>query len=130
MLIAFDEWVANTDRNAGNILFGANANYVIDHGSMPVKMNWGQADLQSGECYKNVHFSNTQLVMKQAPLDVDILKESTKHALAFRNAKKAIVDLITNTVKMNADYVHMIDFIEKRSVTARNATYSKMIGAR
>jgi len=130
MLIAFDEWVANTDRNAGNILFGANANYVIDHGAMPVKMNWSKAELQSGECYNNVHFTNTQIVMKQAPLDVDILTESTKHDLAFRNAKKAIVDLITNTVMMNADYNHMIDFIENRSVTTRSATYSKMTGAR
>lgn len=130
MLIAFDEWVANTDRNAGNILFGANANYVIDHGAMPVTMNWSQAELKSGECYNNVHFTNTQIVMAQVPSDVDLLNESTKHALAFSNAKQAIVDLISNTVTMSSDYNHMIDFIESRSITARNATFSSMTGAR
>ena len=30
--IAFDEWLANTDRNFGNILFVARSLYLIDHG--------------------------------------------------------------------------------------------------
>lgn len=130
MLIAFDEWVANTDRNAGNILFGTNANYIIDHGAMPVRMDWDQNCLKNDECFDNVHYRNTTFVMNQTPNDVELLSESSKHASAFNNVKKTIFDLISNTVKMSPDYKHMIDFIETRSVKARNASFSKMTGAR
>jgi hypothetical protein len=30
--VAFDEWLANTDRNFGNILFVASSLFLIDHG--------------------------------------------------------------------------------------------------
>ncbi|MBW7591793.1 hypothetical protein FGL54_18465 [Enterobacter cloacae] len=129
-LIAFDEWVANTDRNAGNILFGTNANYVIDHGSMPVQMNWTRSCLQSKQCFKNVHYINTSTVMGKNPLDVDLLNESSKHALAFSNVKNSIISIIANTVKMSPDYQEMIDFIEDRSKSVRTATYANMAGAR
>lgn len=97
---------------------------------MPVKMHWTQAELNPGECYDNWHFANTQSVLSQAPSDIDILKESARHASVFVGAKNAIVDLINNTVTMNADYAHMVDFLEKRSLTARKASYSEMTGAR
>lgn len=129
-LIAFDEWVANTDRNAGNILFGTNANYVIDHGAMPVQMNWNKSCLRSDQCFNNVHYSNTAFVMGANPVDVDLLNESSKHALAFNNVKKSIIDIIVNTVKMSPDYQEMIDFIEARAVAVRTATYANMAGTR
>ncbi|MBU9832484.1 MAG: hypothetical protein SOI28_12090 [Rahnella inusitata] len=129
-LIAFDEWVANTDRNAGNILFGNNANYVIDHGAMPVQMNWSKGCLQSNMCFTNIHYANTALVMSKNPADVELLIESSKHATAFNNVKNSIIDIIKNTVKMNPDYQQMIDFLETRAVSVRNVTYANMAGAR
>lgn len=39
--IAFDEWVANQDRNLGNVIIDANfAVTLIDHSNMPVDLDW------------------------------------------------------------------------------------------
>ncbi|GKX55313.1 hypothetical protein SOASR030_14250 [Leminorella grimontii] len=39
--IAFDEWVANQDRNLGNVIIGINNSVtLIDHSSLPVHLTW------------------------------------------------------------------------------------------
>lgn len=129
-LIAFDEWVANTDRNAGNIIFGQSNNYVIDHGCMPVKIDWGLSDLKYGDCYKNVHMENTVVCLKKAPEDKDIEVEAGYHHQAFDMVESKINSLISNTVMMDNDYSAMIDFIKKRAVNRRTSSYINMHGAR
>lgn len=44
--IAFDEWVANQDRNLGNLIIDSH-NHVtlIDHSNMPVDLKWSPEDL-------------------------------------------------------------------------------------
>lgn len=45
-LIAFDEWVANEDRNLGNFIITPNNNIVvIDHSNLPCEMLWECDDL-------------------------------------------------------------------------------------
>jgi hypothetical protein len=129
-LIAFDEWIANTDRNAGNIIFGENVNYIIDHGSAPVTMNWTVESLIASECYKNVHLLNTIFVLNKKPKDEDLLAESNRHNAVFSGAKTLISDLISSTVSMTNDYNAMLGFLEARSVNARTAPFENMSGAR
>ncbi|HGM6877897.1 hypothetical protein [Serratia marcescens] len=44
--IAFDEWVANQDRNLGNLIIDSNSQVtLIDHSNMPVDLVWTPDDL-------------------------------------------------------------------------------------
>ncbi|MGQ6511949.1 hypothetical protein ACUND0_04220 [Serratia sp. IR-2025] len=44
--IAFDEWVANQDRNLGNLIIDSNSHVtLIDHSNMPVDLVWSPDDL-------------------------------------------------------------------------------------
>ncbi|MBC3249404.1 hypothetical protein BFS14_03700 [Serratia fonticola] len=44
--IAFDEWVANQDRNLGNLIIDSNGQVtLIDHSNMPVGLLWQPVDL-------------------------------------------------------------------------------------
>lgn len=132
MLIAFDEWIANTDRNAGNLIFGQNVIYVIDHGSSPVEMNWTISSLVADQCYDNKHMSNCMnfLGKNSRPVDNDLQDQANFHADTLNKAKINVVTLITNTVSMNSEYAHMIDFLERRAISKRTAPFTNMSGAR
>lgn len=68
--IAFDDWVANEDRNLGNILVvGKNDIHLIDHGNLPVKLNWLITDLVVNFDCKNA-LSNNLWALKCIPLPV------------------------------------------------------------
>ncbi|EAQ5910579.1 hypothetical protein FEF66_21565 [Salmonella enterica] len=44
--IAFDEWVANQDRNLGNLIIDSHSQVtLIDHSNMPVDLMWSPKDL-------------------------------------------------------------------------------------
>tara|TARA_R110002051_G_scaffold57104_11_gene105907 strand:+ start:3199 stop:3708 length:510 start_codon:yes stop_codon:yes gene_type:complete len=59
-LYAFDTWVANTDRNLGNLLYGGNASngepeiWLIDHGRSFTGESWGPSDLVPERLYQNL----------------------------------------------------------------------------
>ncbi len=45
-MLAFDDWVANSDRNIGNVIIRSPSDYcLIDHSYMPVRQNWCVSDL-------------------------------------------------------------------------------------
>lgn len=132
MLIAFDEWIANTDRNAGNLIFGQNVIYVIDHGSSPVKMDWTLSSLIADQCYNNRHMTNCMNILgkNRRPVDKDLQDESALHLDIINKAKNNLIDLISNTVSMNSEYAHMINFLEQRAISKRKAPFINMSGAR
>jgi hypothetical protein len=46
-LVAFDQWLANNDRNTGNLLYEGRGKFmIIDHGEILTGANWKQADLK------------------------------------------------------------------------------------
>ncbi|WP_438767938.1 hypothetical protein [Kushneria sp. TE3] len=54
-LIAFDDWLANPDRNLGNFLIASNDEiYIIDHSNLPIGINWQAADLVVNRHYQNM----------------------------------------------------------------------------
>jgi hypothetical protein len=53
-LYAFDSWVANVDRNTGNVLFGGRGKYIIiDHGQCFTGPKWNVKDLKPFGNYLN-----------------------------------------------------------------------------
>lgn len=53
-MLAFDDWVANQDRNLGNITMSSKGEFkLIDHGNVPVSENWTKEDLNSKKFYGN-----------------------------------------------------------------------------
>jgi hypothetical protein len=53
-LYAFDTWIANTDRHAGNLLFGGGDDvWLIDHGHSFTGPNWTSTDLKPDAAYRH-----------------------------------------------------------------------------
>ncbi|KLP49996.1 hypothetical protein AZ039_001884 [Enterobacter kobei] len=52
-LLAFDEWLANEDRNLGNFIISPGNIVIIDHSNIPKKMLWDCADLLDDKAYVN-----------------------------------------------------------------------------
>lgn len=50
----FDEWIANSDRNIGNLLFDGREFYLIDHSHAFTGSKWQMADLKPEAIVKNV----------------------------------------------------------------------------
>lgn len=65
-LYAFDAWVANTDRNTGNFLFGGDNEYwLIDHGHCFTGPNWHPENLKpDGEYLNKLGLWVTQFLTK------------------------------------------------------------------
>jgi hypothetical protein len=54
LLMAFDSWVANIDRNTGNIIQSGTDNYfILDHGHLLTGPNWTPSDLRSEKDFVN-----------------------------------------------------------------------------
>lgn len=52
--ISFDDWVANQDRNMGNLVIaGPNKIVLIDHSNLPVDLNWHPKDLIATNDFRN-----------------------------------------------------------------------------
>lgn len=53
-LYGFDAWIANVDRHAGNLLFGAGAEeWLIDHGHAFTGASWNRSDLNPTLAYRH-----------------------------------------------------------------------------
>lgn len=53
--VAFDDWVANVDRNLQNILIdGPGKIVLIDHSNMPIDIVWHAAQLNPAGAYRNI----------------------------------------------------------------------------
>lgn len=53
-LLAFDDWVANQDRNTGNMVITGNRDFcIIDHGNVPVSEKWTNNCLVVEKVYMN-----------------------------------------------------------------------------
>jgi len=79
--MVFDEWVANIDRNEGNLLVGGSGDvWLIDHSHAFTGHTWKPADLIPNKLYKNM------LAMFQIPN----LTLPERYAVKIKTAKLAI----------------------------------------
>lgn len=87
-LLAFDDWVANQDRNTGNITIkGNNDFYIIDHGNVPVSEGWTKDNLVVERIYKNKLLDGLYGTNYPLPLSVALVESSREHSKVFEQAK-------------------------------------------
>ncbi|MCW0974354.1 hypothetical protein [Pantoea sp. JV6] len=89
--IAFDEWVANQDRNLGNVVVSTDHSVtLIDHSNMPVDLSWTpeilNVSLEPRNVLGDVFRSNPSL-----PQKIDILKSGSGQRTSLEHAKEEIV---------------------------------------
>lgn len=92
-VLAYDDWVANVDRNLGNLLRLGRCRFaVIDHGQILSGPIWRREDLKAADPYKNVLRT---LLKKQATdpmFQAKILQASAAHSGALTSALTALVE--------------------------------------
>jgi hypothetical protein len=122
--IAFDEWVANQDRNLGNLVIDSNSSVtLIDHSNMPVDLVWQPADLDIDLCPKNklgtFFRSNATLPQKHA-----ILKGAERQS----DSLLSVTDEINYWAKqlLREDYrKSLMNFLECRALTSHDRLSKK-----
>jgi hypothetical protein len=91
--IAFDDWVANEDRNLGNILVVDKNNvYLIDHGNLPVKLNWLVNDLiVDFDCDNALAHNLWQLKCAPLPVKARIAASANDQGKIYQNVKSELI---------------------------------------
>lgn len=87
-LIAFDDWVANQDRNTGNITIQGPSDFkIIDHGNVPVSESWTQNCLVTDKYYRNVLMEIFCSDGFKLPESVKMANASKEHLSAFTEVR-------------------------------------------
>ncbi|AJJ18406.1 Uncharacterised protein [Yersinia intermedia] len=123
--IAFDEWVANQDRNLGNMIIDSHNNVtLIDHSNLPVGLVWGEQDLQVGINPRNVLYD----VFRQnpsLPQKTDILGGCKSQSMSFSKAKDEVSywcdQLLPPELKSS-----LMPFIEQRANFSRDRLIKRL----
>ena len=120
---SFDEWIANGDRNRGNILFGGNENiYLIDH-NLAMDKSIKHADPIA---------QNTFLTIKEAFSKDDVSKQRLRN-----NIEQSIIDInssipqqasqiIASVSNNNAIISEMTQYLEARLLKLADITLAKI----
>ncbi|MUK79069.1 hypothetical protein GNP84_19515 [Aliivibrio fischeri] len=91
-LLAFDDWVANQDRNTGNITIkGNNDFYIIDHGNVPVSEKWTKDCLVVENTYCNKLLDGLYQNNYPLPLSVSLVESSRLHPEVFKKAQTELI---------------------------------------
>jgi len=134
-LIAFDEWVANEDRNLGNFIIAPNNNIVvIDHSNLPCVMLWDCSDLVNNKAYLNKLVLIYELCKVNGksysiPDDAFINKEASNHASVLSST---IIELESwwDFLLDQARKAKLKDFLNVRANKARTLPYNQQSGLR
>lgn len=89
--IAFDDWIANEDRNSGNIIIEDKSNiFLIDHSHFPIDLNW-KADLLD-PLYKSKNKLNESIYDSNCPLPIKskISEANSNHELYYKKAQNEL----------------------------------------
>ncbi|NOH93539.1 hypothetical protein F0229_13325 [Vibrio sp. AIC-3] len=84
--LAFDDWVANQDRNLGNmVIAGRNEIRLIDHSNLPFELNWDIGDLVASK-HANSKFADILFYFQHAPLPISngIAQATAKHVGVYQ----------------------------------------------
>lgn len=124
--IAFDEWVANQDRNLGNVIIDSNfAVTLIDHSNMPVDLIWSASMLDKEIEPRNVLsdvFRNTP----NLPQKMEIIRGANKQTTSLNLVRDEIMFWAERLLNEEQRETLMI-FLEHRAKFS-NARLSKKYG--
>lgn len=133
-LIAFDEWLANCDRNLGNFLIEPSGNVqIIDHSNLPVDLNWIPADLVPTRVYENKLVDIFSLLsgngIHSLPDNAFIIKEAGDHDSILQQSVQELKDWWDYLLE--SDYEKSLsEFISIRAKKLRSIPYSDKSGMR
>lgn len=89
--IAFDDWIANEDRNSGNIIIEDKNNIsLIDHSHFPINLNWKAETLDP--LYKAKNKLNETVYGSNCPLPIKskISEANGNHELCYKKAQEEL----------------------------------------
>lgn len=116
--ITFDDWVANQDRNLGNLVVaGVNDIFLIDHSNLPFTLNWQIKDLSPSRQSKNILAQNLWgFECTPLPVKAKISFASTEHTAIFTRALDDL-NFWWNALLVNSpEYVNALkEFLCKRA---------------
>lgn len=129
--VAFDDWVANADRNAGNLLVaGEDEVYLIDHTHLPITMNWQQSDLDPHVVVENQLARmlrwNDQSTL---PIKSSIARSTDSHYDSLQKAEQELSYWLEQLVDDSETRQALLTFFRERarSGRARISTMLKLI---
>jgi len=134
-LIAFDEWVANEDRNLGNFIIAPNNNIVIiDHSNIPYTILWDCNDLENEKAYTNLLVYIYELCKVNGhsysiPNDAFINKEASNHASVLTSSI-AELEAWWDYLLDHSRKAKLKDFLSVRASKARTLPYNQQSGLR
>lgn len=116
-LLAFDDWVANQDRNTGNItVTGKNDFHLIDHGHVPVSECWQPADLVVAQVYDNKLLSGLYENQEYPlPLSAGMVQSAKSHQAAFDKVITELEMWWTQLVSTDSKFA-LNEFLKLRSL--------------
>lgn len=121
-LLAFDDWVANQDRNTGNLTVrGSNDFSIIDHGNVPVSERWTEEQLIVERQYENKLLDGLYERNYPLPLSASLIESCKEHSRAFTEAKRELTKW-TNALLDESCSSHLHNFLEARA----NLSVSRM----
>lgn len=122
-LIAFDDWVLNSDRSLANLVRGAKGHFTaIDHGHIFGGLRWDRDLLTTDLPFR--HPLLVELWGGNPPLAVKsrILDAAQKHQSNFLKIKVDLEDMLENLLDNEADKYQLMSFLEHRA----NQSYDRL----
>lgn len=124
--IAFDEWVANQDRNLGNLIIDSNnAVTLIDHSNMPVDLVWSSAMLDEELEPRNV-LAEVFRSSPTLPQKVEILKGAANQSSSLEFIREEL-SFWARELLNQSESDSLFQFLENRAKKS-NERLSKRFG--
>lgn len=124
--IAFDEWVANQDRNLGNLIIDANfAVTLIDHSNMPVDLVWTASMLDDEIEPRNV-LSDFFRKAPNLPQKMEIIRGANNQTSSLNLVREEIIFWADRLLDKD-QHEKLLHFLEYRA-TFSNSRLSKKYG--
>lgn len=122
--IGFDEWIANGDRNTGNILYdGRQQFYLIDH-NLSMRLPFApNAPINNQLLAIKLRFTGDEIGRQRLKNQLSLLARELPMQLP-RQAADRILDTANNLD--DAQLTSMVDFLEKRLAHLTAITHSKI----
>jgi hypothetical protein len=114
-IIAFDDLIANIDRNIGNLLRASKGQYIlIDHGRAFGRVDWVAEDLDPSKSFKNVIHDFLRPQSGLLPFKQKVILEAEKQTLYIRHNLNVLLGL-TKELLVPQDQDALTYFIRQRS---------------
>ncbi|MGY5450988.1 HipA family kinase [Agarivorans sp. MS3-6] len=115
ILLAFDDWVANQDRNTGNITIKSRNDFrIIDHGNVPVSEAWTKDCLVVDRVYENKLLDGLYDHNYPLPMSSKLIESTKAHSKIYEQVRLEIKKW-SDILLDSSDSEHLRHFLEARA---------------